>query len=46
MCISLALDQELAFLSLLPQYEKKCLELVGESPIAGAFIVLANVFMH
>jgi hypothetical protein len=35
-CMSLALDQELAFLSLLLKYEKKCLELAYESAIAGA----------
>jgi len=34
--MSLALDQELAFLSLVLKYEEKCLELAYESPITGA----------
>jgi hypothetical protein len=34
--MSLALDQELAFLSLLLKYEKKCLEQAYELTIAGA----------
>ena len=34
--MSLALNQELAFLFLLLKYEEKCLELAYELPIAGA----------
>jgi hypothetical protein len=35
-CVSLALDQELAFLSLMLKYEKKYLKLTYESAIVGA----------
>jgi hypothetical protein len=39
--ISIALNQELAFLSLLLKYEKKCLELAYQLAITGALSFVA-----